>query len=524
MRNPVSVLLFIGALLLLLIFGRMVTKPEPTYDLELLKERYPSQHVASVDHSKLPALQGKFDKPSDVTRACVSCHTERHKELLESTHWKWEREAYIPGRGVTYAGKKNLINNFCIGIGSNEQSCNRCHAGYGWEDNSFDFSKWENIDCLVCHDNSAVYVKGIGMAGYPEPDVDLSIAAQGVGLPTTWNCGSCHFFSGGGNNVKHGDLEVALVQTTRDVDVHMGQDAGQMQCVDCHEAENHKMLGKMYSVSSSNEGRMNCEKCHGPVPHETSILNEHSVKVACQTCHIPEFAKVNATKMHWDWSTAGKLDENGEPMEIVDENGNDTYLSIKGSFVWKKHVQPEYQWFNGTADHYFLGDKVDTTQVIPINTLFGEYSDPASKIIPVKVHRARQIYDCSNNTIIQPRLYAVSKGEGAYWKDFDWDIAARLGMEAIGEPYSGNFCWVDTKMNWPVNHMVSPADKALSCEDCHTREDGRLAALTDFYMPGRDRNKTIDVLGLIIILASLAGVLTHALIRIAASSRRGGGK
>ena len=42
-------------------------------------------------------------------------------------------------------------------------------------------------------------------------------------------------------------------------------------------------------------------------------------------------------------------------------------------------------WFNGTADHYLLGD---TIQSIPVkmNTLNGSYTDRHSKIIPVKIH------------------------------------------------------------------------------------------------------------------------------------------
>ena len=73
---------------------------------------------------------------------------------------------------------------------------------------------------------------------------------------------------------------------------------------------------------------------------------------ACQTCHIPELAKEMPTKLAWDWSTAGKLDETGEPFHEEDDFGNHTYLSIKGSFKWERDVTPEYVWFNGTADHF----------------------------------------------------------------------------------------------------------------------------------------------------------------------------
>lgn len=399
MMNPIKVLFFILATIAVLILVEFPYDRDSGEDLEAMQQQYGQEHIPSVDHQKLAALKGPFTYPQEVTRQCISCHTERHIEVMQSSHWNWEEEAYIPGRGITYAGKKNLLNNFCIGIGGSETSCTKCHAGYGWTDAGFDFTEEENVDCLVCHDQSGQYVKDSGAAGYPAGDVDLALAARSVGIPTKSNCGSCHFYSGGGNNVKHGDLEEALLTSDRTVDVHMGYDGVNMDCIACHQTERHQMKGQLYAVSSMNENRATCTECHSNAPHRDNILNEHTIKVACQTCHIPEYAKVNATKMSWDWSKAGRL-ENGEPYHEEDEDGNHTYLSIKGEFVWEKNVKPEYIWFNGTADHYFLGDKVDPAEVVQMNTLNGEYNDPNSQIIPVKIHRARQIYDCELEQII----------------------------------------------------------------------------------------------------------------------------
>jgi hypothetical protein len=69
-------------------------------------------------------------------------------------------------------------------------------------------------------------------------------------------------------------------------------------------------------------------------------------------------------------------------------------------------------------------------------------------------------------------------------------------------------------MYWPLNHQVSPEDEALKCTDCHTRENSRLAGLTDFYMPGRDANPWVDNLGVLILLLTLVGVLGHGALRI----------
>ncbi len=487
--------------------------------LSRLKERYATKHQASVNHALFTQLNRKFTRPQDVTAACIACHNGRHTEVMQSTHWNWERVEYIPGKGIRPLGKKNVLNNFCIGISGNEQSCNKCHAGYGYADASFNFADSLNVDCLACHDNTGMYAKAAGGAGMPDPSIDLASVAQRVGRPQRLNCGSCHFYGGGGNNVKHGDLEMAMFEPSRDVDVHMGTDGTNMQCVDCHTARKHQMLGKMYSVSSMNRNRVECESCHSEVPHADDILNEHTLKVACQTCHIPVYAKVNPTKLHWDWSTAGRL-RDGKPYEEKDSNGSDIYLSIKGSFTWGKNVQPEYIWFNGTASHYLLGDTIDPSKPVQLNALFGSYDDPDAKITPVKVHRARQIYDVTNKYLIQPKTVSTKPGDGGYWAEFNWQRAAEEGMKLVDLPYSGNYGFVETEMYWPVNHMVSPSSQTVGCAECHTRDNGRLASVSGFYLPGRDRSMLVDTAGGILLALTLAGVVVHGGLRIVTQRKR----
>ncbi len=517
MKYVPLLLVALGIGITLFIGGLRRNTPSST-SLEQLKARFSRKHIPSVDHTKFTILQTKFSSPQAVTLACISCHTERHTEVMQSSHWNWEREEYIEGRGIRSIGKKNILNNFCIGTTSNEESCMKCHIGYNWVDSTFDFTKAENVDCLACHDNSSTYVKGA--RGYPDSTVNLTYVSQHVGKPMRTNCGTCHFFGGGGNNVKHGDLEKALFDASREVDVHMASDGMDMQCVDCHTAENHQMLGKMYSVSSMNRNRSSCEQCHTEIPHSNSILNEHTIKVACQSCHIPEYAKVNSTKMAWNWSTAGKL-KDGKPYAEEDSLGDDTYLSIKGSFVWKRHVKPDYVWFNGTANHYLLGDTT-TKFPVQINTLNGNSADPDAKIVPVKIHRAQQPYDPVRHILAQPKLFAPKQGEGAFWKDFNWERSIEEGMKAVHMPYSGKYSFVPTEMTWPVNHMVSPKEKSVQCAECHTRENSRLAGLTDFYLPGRDSNPAIETIGTAMILFSLLGIALHASVRIIATTKRKG--
>lgn len=490
---------------------------EPNIKLEALKIKYAIKDSSSVDHSLFEELQKEFQTPQEVTEACLSCHNGTHKEIMASAHWNWERASYIEGRGIKSIGKKNILNNFCIGAESNEQACAKCHIGFGMSDDHFDFDNQKNVDCMVCHDNSELYFKGSSMAGYPDREVNLTEVAQHVGSPQKANCGACHFYSGGGNNVKHGDLEEGIIGCDREVDVHMTAGGMDMECTACHTTNKHNISGKLYSVSSNNVNRATCESCHTNTPHHENILNTHTSKVSCQACHIPTYAKVNSTKMNWRWSDAGRL-ENGEAFTEEDSLGNHTYMSIKGEFEWGRNVKPEYVWFNGTADHYLLGDTIDDSQVVVMNKLHGGHNDPEAKIIPVKVHRGDQIYDTKYKTLIQPKLYSPNVGDSAYWSDFDWQTAATAGMKQIGLPYSGEYGFAETEMYWPINHMVAPKENSLACAECHNSTNSRLAGLDDFYLPGRDKSTFLDAIGRYSIILAVIGIIIHGLARFFANN------
>jgi len=101
----------------------------------------------------------------------------------------------------------------------------------------------------------------------------------------------------------------------------------------------------------------------------------------------------------------------------------------------------------------------------------GNIHDATAKIWPFKVHRGKQIYDTEYNYLLQPQ----TAGPGGYWDKFDWDQAVRLGSQVVGLPYSGHYGFAETEMFWPTTHMVAPANKALQCIDCHTKDGtGRL--------------------------------------------------
>lgn len=86
--------------------GALRSRQVAAAPLEQLKARFARKHVPSVDHSRLLVLQQDFVSGREVTTACLSCHTERGKEVMASSHWNWTRREYIPGRGILPSARR----------------------------------------------------------------------------------------------------------------------------------------------------------------------------------------------------------------------------------------------------------------------------------------------------------------------------------------------------------------------------------------------------------------------------------
>ena len=505
----------------------------------------PSQKpsTSTADHSKFEELQQPFATGPDVTRACLGCHTEASKQLHKTKHWNWQFTNPDTGEVV---GKKSIINNYCLAIASNEARCTSCHIGYGWKDDSFDFASEESVDCLVCHDTTDTYKKFPTAAGHPNYKekvfpkgskkvwkvADLSKVAQSVGKARRENCGACHFYGGGGDGVKHGDLDSSMTNPDKNLDVHMGVDGLNFTCSECHTSDGHDIKGSRYNIVAKDthgidipgrddHSRATCESCHGATPHATTLnnkINDHTDKVACETCHIPTYARGGvASKMWWDWSSAGKKDADGKPIKLKNKQGKVTYVTKKGDFKWGEDLQPEYAWLSGGVRYKQLDEVIDPNEVVKLNTFSGSYDDPDARIWPFKVMRGKQPYDKGNNTLVL--LHLFGKDKEAYWKSYDWNRAISAAMKTGGADYSGEYGFIETAMYWPLAHMVAPKEQSLGCADCHSK-DGRLAAVTDFYLPGRDKNSLLDIIGWLAVVGTLGGVAFHGLMRILFARRR----
>ena len=511
----------------------------------------------TADHSKFEILQKDFKSGPEVTKACLSCHTEASDQVHDSIHWKWEYKNETTGQTL---GKRTVINAFCGNVASNEPRCTSCHAGYGWDDmRKAPPKEPEAVDCLVCHADAKLYSKFPTKAGHPiyEPTPwkgktkqppNLTKAAQSVRNPQRDNCGSCHYYGGGGDGVKHGDLDSSLNHPGKELDVHMREDGLNMACTACHSGSGHKWPGsryqsdakpgtKMEDGSETNTAKMrklgqtagmmeqtaSCESCHSNRPHpgndlKSIKLNDHTNTVACQTCHIPEFARGGvATKTLWDWSTAGKL-KDGKPFSIKDDSGHAIYLSTKGDFKYGENVKPHYAWFNGNFKYTMLDDQIDPNNGrIDLNALQGEPGAKDSRIWPFKKMLTRQPYDTESNQLVYNHVFG--KDDTALWTNFDWEKSIQAAMDFVGADYSGKFDFVDTAMYWPITHMVAPGEDAVTCQECHTK-NGRLEGVTGVYLPGRDNFKWLDWIGYAVFSLTILGVLLHGLLRFVFRNRK----
>jgi octaheme c-type cytochrome (tetrathionate reductase family) len=397
---------------------------------------------------------------------------------MKTVHWNWSHKDPVTGQDV---GKKNVINNYCISLAANEPRCTSCHIGYGYTDASYDFTVQENVDCLACHADTVYFRKfpsgacmpilGADAKEFPAGSgtlwlpVDLVKAAGSVRLPGRDNCGVCHFYGGGADAVKHGDLDSSLMDPSRSLDVHMDAAGLDFTCVDCHNGDDHQVRGEIYT----GEARVACSDCHSgeSAPHAFNpVLARHARTIACETCHIPEFARAQPTKMTWDWSQAGQLDAKGKPIVKKDAEGHVVYDGQKGAFTSAMNVVPEYRWWNGTTKFMTVKDRIDPSKVVTLTDFQGKRGD--GLIMPFKVFTGKQPYDSVNNTLVTPNLFPNNANDaGAYWKSYDWQKAITSGMATVGAPYSGQFGFVSTEFLWAQNHMVAPKERALSCDQCH---------------------------------------------------------
>lgn len=413
------------------------------------------------------------------TQTCLGCHEEQAQAAFDSIHYQWKAPApNLVNAGEAKIGKLNSTNDFCtnpsfqwIGILTNEQGrvigngCSKCHAGLGLKPSeTMTRAQLENVDCLICHASNykrEVAKKDDGaLAWMPvarnNPELMANVA-QNVGKPTNLNCLACHVGSGGGLNFKRGDLETAHLQPTRDFDVHMGSG---MQCIQCHKFKDHKVEGAGTQMSGmdwpTNPHRPQCEGCHKAAPHANAALNRHTASVACATCHIPSFAKKDATDMRRDWSRAEEVKGEGR---------------FEPHIEFARNVKPVYAWWNGKGTTALLGERVEPgpNGKVAMYRPEGSIGDAEAKIAPFKYHTGRLPIEKASGLMVPVQV-------GPTFRTGNTMASAIGGAKGFRgqELGAGDIAYVEVERWMGVFHEVVPKAQALQCNDCHAAAGGRL--------------------------------------------------
>jgi hypothetical protein len=194
-------------------------------------------------------------------------------------------------------------------------------------------------------------------------------------------------------------------------------------------------------------------ECHDAEPHAKELINRHSARVDCTVCHIPTFAKTDATDMARDWSTPGYNEAKDKHVPTI---------------TMGEDLEPEIAWYNGTVWAQLPQVPVSTGAdgVVPMVVPQGSRNDPASKLFAFKVHTGRM-------PVLTKDRWLLPINVEEFFADGDIDGAVREAAHALYGLEDIDYEWVDVRRYMGIYHGVEPADTALRCLDCHG-PDGRL--------------------------------------------------
>jgi hypothetical protein len=441
-------------------------------------------------------ITGTFSTPAQVTAKCLECHPFEGNDVVNALHGMMPTPSPKVTNATGLSQKLSEINTFCSYPNPDMAgaACLTCHPTLG---------KYENlaaadIDCLRCHNDqyksrfaaetdpaNFYYVtdwQGTQKTYIPSdkdangefhvefnwgamPGLTALDLVRGVHRPTTTTCLSCHAKAGGGDWVKRGDIGLNSANATATQDIHLASVANGgagLSCSFCHVATSHEIPGRGIDLRPTEGGTVKaCVDCHAGMDsgsgHASSGRrtepDRHVARVACQSCHIPTFAKGGATEMWRDWTTP---------------TWNAALCNGQGAWAGEEHkvanVVPDYTFFDGTSYIYELGqtlNRVDPISGYPMMAdANGGINDAAgtTKLVPIKRHQSRMaVHNATSQVIPFDVVWQFMTGK--------YDEAAQRGESYAG--LSGPYTWTWVEAEMAINHGVSPATSAASCSQCH---------------------------------------------------------
>lgn len=421
---------------------------------------------------------------------CIGCHETQALEVHGSVHY--QQTGMTPN--VTNidgnAGKsEEAFNTYCGSIRTSPIfTCAGCHVGNGLAPTQeATQEQLNNIDCLMCHQNDYARIGAppyedvvvVGPDGKPttisipveetfrfmpdESKMNISIleAARTVHPTTRKTCLRCHAGASGSDGGKRGDISSVTVDPPKSSDIHMSSHGEDLRCADCHDADNHRVFGRGLDLRPNDHPKMlTCARCHSEQPHSegrrrVSTLDTHANRVACQTCHIPKFAKDISTELVRDWTHP---------------HFSSTACGGRGGWVPDEvrasNVIPSYKWFDGSSEVYILGqipkENSDGEKAFGIPN--GDVNSDMAKIYPMKEHRSLSAQHDATGVMIPHSTYT-------FFTTSSFDAAVRVGMEEEG--LEGSYTLVNVHTYQTINHGVEDDDNALSCGECHSSYNSR---------------------------------------------------
>ncbi len=439
---------------------------------------------------------------------CLACHRTQSTDMYQGVHYQWMASGAKMTTGpAAKQGKMDsldgasALNAYCINILGGWKACGACHAGTGAKPVATatpDDAQLASIDCLMCHKNGTIatpYARTRNATtGLFEPNVgvDMNNVVRTVIKPVRNNCLGCHAKAGGGDAVKRGDIALASGTTADSLyDVHMATSRGNLQCQACHKFTNHKVSGRgsdLRPLDSTTAVTCSSTTCHPTKNsvtsgHTTTAVNKHTARVACQTCHLPTYAK-NAND-----TTATEATETNRTWESFEWNA--TLLRNEPLPTKANDLTPKYAFWNGTSWGNNLTDAAvidPTTGFYKISRPNGAITDPAgTKLYPFKYKTAQQPLDTTTGKLI-------GLSTASFFADGNYVTAITTGLANMGR--TGD-AWqtVTTDELQVLNHQIPPATgNVLACAACHPNATAtKLKLITNYGYALKGATSTVCV-------------------------------
>ena len=417
---------------------------------------------------------------------CVACHEGEAQAAHASVHYQQSGSTpYVTNIDGSAGKTDKAFNTYCgTPVTSPRATCAGCHVSNGKYPTAVPTTdQLNNVDCMMCHqDNYAriaappyEFIPATDASGLPrtlslpvedetgfsfvpnEDKMSISIleAARTVHPTTRASCLRCHAKASGSDGGKRGDMSTVSIDPPVSSDVHMSSHGENMSCSECHDAGNHRVRGRGLDLRPSDTSEMfTCAKCHTDAPHKGSSsdiasIDTHANRVACQTCHIPSFAKDISTELSRDW-----------------EQPHFSPTACNGQGAWvpgeirANNVTPSYKWFDGSSYVYAMG-QVPTARedgMLAMGVPNGSVNSAMAKIYPMKEHTSTVAQHDASGVLIPHSTFD-------YFAYGDFDKAVKEGMSTLG--ISGSYTMKQVHTYQTINHGVEDDSSALKCGSCH---------------------------------------------------------